>query len=628
MEQVEETAVDHDSQKAIITSPQLDTNPGTQPDPSTQFAQLEELNAEAAKSVYTPLQDEKIRLVVLHAGEGDEPIRCTVFNTFYADAEPYHPLSYVWGPQASREEIILNGRTWRVTKNLHAFLQHIRSPEGKYLLWIDALSINQSNVIERNAQVQTMRDIYASGLSTIIWLTSEENPALDSLFSIFLSVTPGIEALHWITERPHEEQTALLLILWDVSSIPYWSRVWIVQELMYSRKAGFVYKDFRIQYTPFVVMWKNLLTLLDTNVKFPELELALKLTTLSRSGLKALPDLGSGLQREHITLTRWYDMHIALESTDRRDIVYGLHGCFPSNIKQLIPVDYSKTIEEVFTDIARAIITTTGCLNLIRTRPIRSIEDNIPSWVPHFYTSGEPLSTTNTYIEGLDSAHAACGITPCFATFTNNGRVLQAKGVRFGIIKDSTESFHRSPYNTMTIQEYLDCFRDENPTHSQAKWDAFQTAFTALGVPVYNDTLLENAIGAYAVTKLPETSVQTVKTTFRELKILTMEWRKISFEMRLFDHFNRRFFSFTEYREDKATEQNLGEVVGYGVGNGRLEKGDQLCVLFGCSEPVILRPVYDHHILIGHAYVHGYMDGEAVRGVEAGKEEPVDFFIH
>ena len=56
------------------------------------------------------------------------------------------------------------------------------------------------------------------------------------------------------------------------------------------------------------------------------------------------------------------------------------------------------------------------------------------------------------------------------------------------------------------------------------------------------------------------------------------------------------------------------------------EVGDIICVLHGCSVPVVLRPSWDAHgesynLLVGECYVHGMMDGEAV---EMQKEEDIE----
>ena len=58
-----------------------------------------------------------------------------------------------------------------------------------------------------------------------------------------------------------------------------------------------------------------------------------------------------------------------------------------------------------------------------------------------------------------------------------------------------------------------------------------------------------------------------------------------------------------------------------------IQKGDLICILFGCTVPVILRPVPDsmEYELMGEAYIHGKMDGEAVANKEL-VESLIEYF--
>jgi hypothetical protein len=56
-----------------------------------------------------------------------------------------------------------------------------------------------------------------------------------------------------------------------------------------------------------------------------------------------------------------------------------------------------------------------------------------------------------------------------------------------------------------------------------------------------------------------------------------------------------------------------------GLVPGDCREGDLVCIVYGCSVPVILRQVSteesgrnDHFVLVGEAYIHGMMDGEAL----------------
>jgi hypothetical protein len=64
---------------------------------------------------------------------------------------------------------------------------------------------------------------------------------------------------------------------------------------------------------------------------------------------------------------------------------------------------------------------------------------------------------------------------------------------------------------------------------------------------------------------------------------------------------NRKFFT--------TSVRNL-----FGLGPDGLQNGDAVAVLYGCSVPVILRPVENrmHYKLVGECYIHGLMDGQAV----------------
>jgi hypothetical protein len=56
------------------------------------------------------------------------------------------------------------------------------------------------------------------------------------------------------------------------------------------------------------------------------------------------------------------------------------------------------------------------------------------------------------------------------------------------------------------------------------------------------------------------------------------------------------------------------------------EKGDLVCILYGCSVPVIIRELgAGNHELIGECYIHGMMDGKAME-VQASNEIPRQMF--
>ena len=56
--------------------------------------------------------------------------------------------------------------------NLYDFLieAYRRNPKGSGPIWIDAVSINQNDIAEKNVQVAMMGDIYKNAARVIAWL--------------------------------------------------------------------------------------------------------------------------------------------------------------------------------------------------------------------------------------------------------------------------------------------------------------------------------------------------------------------------------------------------------------------------------------------------------------------------
>lgn len=52
------------------------------------------------------------------------------------------------------------------------------------------------------------------------------------------------------------------------------------------------------------------------------------------------------------------------------------------------------------------------------------------------------------------------------------------------------------------------------------------------------------------------------------------------------------------------------------------QKGDVICILFGCSVPVVLRKLErsDEFVLIGECFLDGCMNGEAIQGLDLDKQ--------
>lgn len=131
---------------------------------------------------YRALEEPEIRLIRLKPGTWDERIACymeyvDLRMSAYAieNAAEYTALSYTWGVEMDAQEILVDERPCKITKNLLEALRRLRDhfgpidkPENR--LWIDALSINQADPEEKSRQIPRMKQIYLMAQRVIVWL--------------------------------------------------------------------------------------------------------------------------------------------------------------------------------------------------------------------------------------------------------------------------------------------------------------------------------------------------------------------------------------------------------------------------------------------------------------------------
>ena len=195
--------------------------------PSTEFASSStlEVNKVHARSVpyrsrmsslvfkHNPLTPARrqIRLVRIIQAPPDH-VECEV-RAFDFTSDPivrapdqaYVALSYAWGDPLATRDIILNGQHFEIRQNLYDYLCHAHYNQEDIVqdrwLWIDQISIDQSNIRERNRHVSMMTDIYAQATSVVIWLGSAEKRASRVAISFLNSTEFGqhrfISGLHY-----------------------------------------------------------------------------------------------------------------------------------------------------------------------------------------------------------------------------------------------------------------------------------------------------------------------------------------------------------------------------------------------------------------------------------------------
>ena len=176
-----------------------------------------------------------------------------------------------------------------------------------------------------------------------------------------------------------------------LSSLPYWSRLWIVQEVLFSRATLFVYGNRPLTFQLVTRVWDVLEALCE---KAKSLDPVIRPFLVSQ-GMRVLQELVSNrltIATLHLRLApccenRYYMSFRAgtqLRASDRRDSVYCMLGFLGP--EHGIEPDYSKsnTTEKTFIAATKAIIKHDGNLAVLNLccQSTAKCTLELPSWVP------------------------------------------------------------------------------------------------------------------------------------------------------------------------------------------------------------------------------------------------------
>ena len=180
---------------------------------------------------------------------------------FTGDDRPrYTALSYTWGDITVKRVIEVNKSTLYITTNLSdCLVALLRSGKAKRWFWADQISLDQTNILERNHQVAQMGDIFSQAELVIAWLGQKRKSmsladalALPSPLSApeistssyrktsrFLRELSKFRAgISWsVIDGIREVSTDCVVgQVLDMAHRDYWTRLWIIQELRLAKK--------------------------------------------------------------------------------------------------------------------------------------------------------------------------------------------------------------------------------------------------------------------------------------------------------------------------------------------------------------------------------------------------------
>jgi hypothetical protein len=267
------------------------------------------------------LQKREIRLVKLEHSNQSEPIKCSLRTcTLEDECSAYVALSYAWEEEAGHNDIYLNGVLHPVSRNLWSFLNQMRSQHLYITFWIDALSINQANILEKNHQVQTMRHIYGNAHSVWVWLGEADEITSSDVAMQYLTSRQAFNDKEYDFGRlwsPRQARAVLALCQRN-----YWNRIWIVQEIMVAKKASILCGDKQVSWAKFQNFIADLQIISDRGLAMHTIGGSVTLDSPAAVIVKAKMRWNGNPQ----PLSTLLEIYRQQQATDIRDKVYALHG--------------------------------------------------------------------------------------------------------------------------------------------------------------------------------------------------------------------------------------------------------------------------------------------------------------
>lgn len=281
---------------------------------------------QAKPYVYEALEPTAQQFRLIHVTRDNSgAIHCDL-TTFDLQALPeYFCLSYTWGSPTPLRRINVNAGHLDVRENLFHFLEEYCHQPHAYI-WIDQISIDQSNVHERGHQVGMMAKIFKQAACVIIWLGNDERYIK---VAIHLNDTRvhAIHSLEWGTQM--STQIASLALL---ARNVYFTRLWVVQEIVLAKDLRLLVKDGAWVPWAAIRKWRW------------RIEAPRPVRWLLTARENRIHCYGLG---HYITYFSGHSCH------DPLDRVYGLLG-LTGQVLDIIP-DYTKSVQELYFDVTRAL---------------------------------------------------------------------------------------------------------------------------------------------------------------------------------------------------------------------------------------------------------------------------------
>jgi hypothetical protein len=306
------------------------------------------------------LTQPSVRIIDLLPQQPNGNIRCKVRLILLKARFQLTAVSYEWGsPHSEKHKIYINERSFEIHHNLFTLLTSLlklHPNDGYENLWIDALCIDQQNNQEKNHQVQQMKQIYQMATNVLVWL----GPAADGSDQLcdFLNdfdipdsaENMALSVAQMSKEQLKSSQNKILYAGIDVwkaceafSRRTYWTRTWILQELLLAQWLVLICGYKKIRWQPWAIV-------LDTLGRANSLTGSWAPTLAESSANFICQQWFSNIDgTPSDSLIKLVLRFHQSNCSDMHDKVYGLLGL--ASDASSLQVDYNCRIDELFLDL-------------------------------------------------------------------------------------------------------------------------------------------------------------------------------------------------------------------------------------------------------------------------------------
>ncbi|KAF2994047.1 hypothetical protein E8E13_001037 [Curvularia kusanoi] len=606
----------------------------------------------SGRHVYDTLGRRQFRLVkVLSASTPN--LRCEIVTTSLDHPPPYTAISYAWGDPDEKtiielEQNIISGNniatrqivSVSVTVSLYGALSALRQRTEDVYVWADLLSINQQNKDELSAQVREMSYIYRKAAKVAIWLGPEYSDSKKAICLIKdladLAKSQGSVPSMIRNDDKRKDFPALVSLF----ERPYWSRLWIVQEVFLPdpSKITVYCGESKIPWNACTAA-SRALTKDKKHIeeRYPanqdhsrDLRTSLQrfsfAQVLAHHGPASLFDstLRGSNNQSLLTVMRVCRDKLAANPLDK---VYGVRGLLSEDIQKKFSVDYKVSVKKLYIDVVEHILRTTQRVDILRESlhlPPHFGSATLPSWCPD-WSYIPAIRSLQSRANFRASGSRENAIWKWQDSHQRRKLVIQAVHLDYIKVRGTTVgTWTTLADNLMAFLNWRALMLDTIKPKYSDRYQYLKMFSMALCLdqvlPAYRDRwpdVCHHVFASLLRQRLPGLLLDPELKRYADATgILPPEQRRQFLQDNFGTCMMGRAFCMT-YRQDIC------------MGSGFMCVNDLIVVPLGCDTPIILRQEgVDEYRYIGDIYVSGYMHGEAMKQLDDGQRYQRGFVLH